>query len=70
LDVVINAAGGSDTIQLIGRALRVSEGKNTAIVVDFIDNQHQQLYRQSMARMKKCQKVKEFNVEIIGDNKE
>lgn len=67
LDVVINAAGGSDPIQLIGRCLRKFKDKDKAVYVDFIDNQHKSLYGSSMARMKRLKKIKEFNI-IVGEN--
>ncbi|KKK94382.1 hypothetical protein LCGC14_2683440, partial [marine sediment metagenome] len=62
LDVVINAAGGSDSTQLIGRALRKSEGKEVATIVDFIDNQHIRLLHNSKARIKRCKQEEEFMV--------
>jgi len=62
LDVVINAAGGSDSMQLIGRALRKSDGKETATIIDFVDNQHITLLQASKNRMKRCQAEPEFLV--------
>lgn len=54
IDVLILAAGGRDsktTIQRVGRALRTSDGKDNAIIVDFIDSQQTQLYRHSQHRI-------------------
>ena len=62
LDVVINAAGGSDIMQLIGRALRISDGKDVATIVDFIDNQHIRLLQNSRSRMKRCKQEEAFLV--------
>lgn len=62
LDVVINAAGGSDSMQLIGRALRISDGKEAATIIDFIDNQHIRLLQNSRSRMKRCRQEEEFVV--------
>jgi superfamily II DNA or RNA helicase len=63
LNVTINAAGGTDPTQLIGRVLRRSEGKTEAVYIDYIDNQHKQLQRGSMARLKRCKQHKEFVIE-------
>ena len=55
LDVVINAGAGVSpvqTMQRIGRALRKTETKDTAILVDFIDNVNPTLRRQSDTRIK------------------
>lgn len=62
LDVVINAAGGTDTMQLVGRALRKADGKDAATIVDFIDNQHVTLQRNSLARMKRLKNESQFTV--------
>lgn len=70
LDVAINGAGGTDTIQFVGRVLRRTSEKSTAIVYDFIDNQHKQLYNNSMARYKRCKKVKAFKVNIVGETED
>jgi superfamily II DNA or RNA helicase len=62
LDVVINAAGGTDTMQLVGRALRKAEGKDAATIIDFIDNAHVSLQRNSFARMKRLKNESQFTV--------
>jgi superfamily II DNA or RNA helicase len=62
LDVVINAAGGSDSMQLIGRALRRSEGKDGATIIDFIDYAHVSLHRNSLSRIRKCKSEAAFTV--------
>jgi superfamily II DNA or RNA helicase len=62
LDVVINAAGGTDTMQLVGRVLRKAEGKDAATIIDFIDNQHVSLQRNSFARMKRLKNESQFTV--------
>jgi len=64
LDVVINAAGGTDLTQLAGRALRKSDGKHKATLIDFIDNGHITLQRSSWARLKKLKGEKCFNVRV------
>ncbi len=54
LDVVINAGAGVSpvqTMQRIGRALRKTETKDTAILVDFIDDANPTLRRQSDKRI-------------------
>jgi len=58
LNVLIMCAGGTDPTQLIGRVLRTSEGKTHALIIDIIDNRHEMLYRNSMARIKKVRKMK------------
>lgn len=53
LDVIINATGNAGdvlTVQTIGRALRLSEGKDIAFYVDFIDS-GEYLYKHSMSRV-------------------
>ena len=62
LDVVINASGGTDIRQLIGRALRTSEGKKSALFLDMIDNQHVILQKNSQKRMRSLEGEKEFVV--------
>lgn len=65
LDVVINAAGGTDSMQLVGRALRKFEGKKVATVIDFIDNQHLILQKASYARMNRLKEEPGFTV-VVG----
>jgi superfamily II DNA or RNA helicase len=62
LDVVINAAGGADTMQLVGRALRKAEGKDVATVIDFMDHAHVTLQRSSLARMNRLREEPAFIV--------
>jgi len=48
LDVIINASGGKDDLQilqLIGRGLRLSEGKSEMILVDFFDDSNNYLIK-------------------------
>lgn len=55
LDVVINASAGVSpiqTVQRIGRALRKTEDKDSAILVDFMDNTSGTLKRQSEKRIR------------------
>jgi superfamily II DNA or RNA helicase len=54
LDVVINAGAGVSpvqTMQRIGRALRKTKNKDTAVLVDFIDKTNATLERQSNKRI-------------------
>ena len=62
LDVCINAFGGTDNRQLIGRVLRKSEGKEMATFVDFIDWGHIRLLQNSRKRLKQAKVSKEFIV--------
>lgn len=62
LNCIVNAAGGMDTMQLVGRVLRKVEGKEVACVIDFIDNQHVSLQRQSWARVRRLKEEPEFQV--------
>jgi len=64
LDVVINAAGGSDSMQLIGRALRRAEGKDVATIIDFVDYAHVSLHRNSLSRIRKCKAEDAFTVVV------
>jgi superfamily II DNA or RNA helicase len=53
VDTIINAAGMTSApslFQRTGRATRKKDGDNYCIVIDFIDNQHDGLYEQSMKR--------------------
>jgi superfamily II DNA or RNA helicase/CRISPR/Cas system-associated exonuclease Cas4 (RecB family) len=66
LDMIINAAGNKGdvkTIQIIGRVLRILEGKKDAHYYDFFDNVNY-LVKASMSRMKALQK-EGHDVEII-----
>lgn len=62
LNTVINAAGGKDIRQLVGRALRKSPGKTIARIYDFIDNQHVILQKNSKTRAAKLEEEEEFRV--------
>jgi len=69
LDVVINGGGGVSpvqTMQRVGRALRKTETKNTAILVDFIDEFSGMLKRQSEKRIAI---YKENNWKIVYKNR-
>jgi superfamily II DNA or RNA helicase len=65
LDAMFNAAGGVDTMQLVGRALRMSEGKTIATIYDFVDNQHIVLQGASWARINRLKEESEFIV-LVG----
>jgi superfamily II DNA or RNA helicase len=64
LECMINAAGGVDTMQLVGRVLRKSPGKKVATVIDFMDSSHVQLQRASWARFKRLREEPEFIVTL------
>ena len=62
LDVIINAAGGSDTMQIVGRALRKSGDKMYATVHDFVDHAHITLLRSSHARIERLRQEPAFRI--------
>jgi superfamily II DNA or RNA helicase len=62
LDVMINAAGGADTMQIVGRALRKSEDKTHAVVHDFVDNGHVSLQKTSYTRIARLQQEPAFHI--------
>jgi superfamily II DNA or RNA helicase len=64
LDCLINASGGRDTMQLVGRVLRASPGKKVATIMDFVDNGHVTLQRTSWARIKRLKEESEFFVMV------
>ncbi len=68
IDVIIYAAGGKSdkkTIQQTGRALRTSESKNAAILIDFFDDDETgMLIKHSRKRKKEYSTEKEF--EFMG----
>jgi superfamily II DNA or RNA helicase len=64
LDVMINASGSSDTMQIVGRALRKSEDKTHATVIDYIDNGHVSLQKTSYARIARLQQEPAFHVMV------
>lgn len=68
IDVIIYAAGGKSekkTIQQTGRALRVSEGKHAAILIDFFDDdENGMLIKHSRKRKKEYSAEEEF--EFMG----
>lgn len=52
---IIYVSSGSSfvqTLQRIGRALRIKEGKDKAVIYDIIDRQHPMLYKHSKQRIK------------------
>jgi superfamily II DNA or RNA helicase len=65
LDCVVNAAAGTDSMQLVGRVLRKTEEKSVATVIDIMDSQHITLLRAAQSRMKKLKAEREFVV-IVG----
>ena len=65
MDVIIMAGGGKSnkqTVQRVGRALRKSEGKSKAMIVDFYDADNGMLERHSKARLKTYRKESEFEI--------
>ncbi len=62
LNAVINAAGGRDIRQLVGRALRKHPGKTVAKIYDFVDNQHIITLRNSQARIAQLKQEEEFRI--------
>lgn len=60
LDALVNAGGGSDSMQLIGRVLRKAPGKETATVIDFMDYGHIRLLQNSRSRLEWCKSEEEF----------
>jgi len=74
IDVIIYAAGGKSdkkTVQQTGRALRKSEGKNAAILIDFFDNDEKGiLIKHSRKRKREYSSEPEFEfMGIIDVNK-
>ena len=68
VEVVINAEGGRDakaTMQRM-RNMTVAEGKNRALLIDFMDEFNPYLQKHSMERLKVYRSIPEFNVEVIG----
>ena len=70
MDVIIMAGGGKSnklTVQRVGRALRKAEGKETAKIIDFYDNDNGILLRHSKARLKTYRKEEEFQIEPLKE---
>ncbi len=70
MDVVIMAGGGKSSrtvIQRIGRALRTSEGKEEAIIIDFYDQDNGMMLKHSRARARTYKSEEAFNVEPYID---
>ena len=70
MDVIIMAGGGKSnkqTVQRVGRALRKSEGKSKAVIIDFMDADGGMLQRHSKARLKTYRKESEFEIKDIID---
>ena len=68
MDVIIMAGGGKSnkqTVQRVGRALRKSEGKSKAMIIDFMDADGGMLQRHSKARLKTYKKESEFDIKPI-----
>ena len=53
---------GLTSLQRVGRALRKSEGKSKAMIVDFYDADNGMLERHSKARLKTYRKESEFEI--------
>lgn len=72
MDVIIMAGGGKSsraTIQKIGRALRTSEGKKEARIIDFYDNDQGMLLNHSRARMRVYKSEEAFELKkIVKEN--
>lgn len=67
-ECVINAEGGRDpknTIQRM-RNMTISEGKTTALLIDFIDETNPYLLAHSQARLEVYRSIEEFTVEVVG----
>jgi superfamily II DNA or RNA helicase len=65
MDVIIMAGGGKSdklTVQKVGRALRVSEGKTGCRIIDFYDDDNGILVKQSRARRRVYKNEEEFIV--------
>ena len=54
--------GGRKTVQTIGRCLRLTEKKNTAIIIDFFDDDGGVLAKHSEERMKVYKSEPEFEI--------
>lgn len=68
VEVVINAEGGRDakaTMQRM-RNMTVADGKNRALLIDFMDEFNPYLHKHSAERLKVYQSIPEFNVEVVG----
>jgi superfamily II DNA or RNA helicase len=67
LDIIINAKcqkSSVETYQIVGRALRKTEGKNTVTIIDFNDLT-KYLHSHSLARIRVLQSEPEYNVKVI-----
>jgi superfamily II DNA or RNA helicase len=70
MDVIIMAGGGKSnkqTIQRVGRALRKSENKENARIIDFYDNDGGMLLKHSKARLRTYKKEEEFQIEPLRE---
>jgi len=70
MDVVIMAGGGKSNrmvIQRVGRALRTSEGKEEAVIIDFYDQDNGMMLKHSRARVRTYKSEEAFNVEPYID---
>lgn len=68
MDVIILAGGGKSdkaTVQRIGRALRRTKDKSTAIIIDFIDNDGGMLRKHSRARLRVYKSEEAYEIEEI-----
>jgi superfamily II DNA or RNA helicase len=69
MDVLVLAGGGKSQVQAlqrVGRALRAAPGKDRAIIVDFLDNQHATLRSHSERRIQIYRSEPEFVIEQKG----
>lgn len=68
IDVLILAGGGSSKIrslQRIGRGLRLNEGKENLMVVDFADRTHRYLAKHSYDRVQSYSSEDCFNIDLV-----
>ncbi|HPI18728.1 MAG TPA: DEAD/DEAH box helicase family protein [Candidatus Kapabacteria bacterium] len=72
VQVLLNASGGKEqslVVQIRGRVLGVSENKNRAMFIDFIDSGNNYLSEHSLQRIKAYEgKLDEKNIEVLNSN--
>ena len=70
IDVLIFAAGGKSyirAIQRVGRGLRINDGKDKLVVIDFCDKTHKYLAKHSMERIAAYNKEDCFTLNFIDE---
>ena len=68
IDVLILAGGGASKIkslQRIGRGLRINEGKENLLVIDFADRTHRYLAKHSYERLNSYSGEECFNIDLM-----